>query len=360
MTLLLGLGLALLLSYGGAAVIKKRPVPFYITSLFLAAAVIFVTWSGIDARFPSWLSNILWPLLSRGALATSLFIVVMGMGALPRGCAPLKRLMPIRAELSIMASLLILGHNIAYGKTYFVRLFTDAGRMALTQRLAAICSLIMIAIMLPLMITSFKPIRRKMKPKAWKRLQRTAYLFYALIYVHVMLLYVPLAQSSQRFSYRINIILYSVIFIGYACLRLDKALSKRGHATCLLKAVSAGLCICICAAGCIPWKALLSKDEPADAPLDAIAYTDGTYFGVGEGYLGEMTVAVRIENGAIARVTVIESQDDAAYWNKALGVVDEVIASQSTAVDAVSGATYSSKGLLAAIDDALSKAVTAP
>ena len=70
------------------------------------------------------MSNYVWPLLSHGAFASALFIIVMYMGALPNGTKAIKRLMPIRAELSITASLLALGHNIAYGRTYFVRLFT--------------------------------------------------------------------------------------------------------------------------------------------------------------------------------------------------------------------------------------------
>ena len=215
MPILLSLVLALLLSWYGGSAIKKHAPVFYVGAALLALTTIAVTWSGADASFPGWMSNNVWPLLSHGAFASALFIIVMYMGALPNGTKAIKRLMPIRAELSIMASLLVLGHNIAYGRTYFVRLFTDTSKMNTTQTLAAICSLIMIAIMLPLMITSFKAVRKKMKPKSWKKLQRSAYVFYGLIYVHTMLLYVPMVQAG-RSVYIVNVIVYSLIFIRYA------------------------------------------------------------------------------------------------------------------------------------------------
>ena len=58
----------------------------------------------------------------------------------------MKRLIVIRGELSIMASIMILCHNIFFGKTYFVRLFTSALTMPVTQLLAAIASLLMLVI----------------------------------------------------------------------------------------------------------------------------------------------------------------------------------------------------------------------
>ena len=56
-------------------------------------------------------------------------------------------------------------------------------------------------------------------------------------------------------------------------------------------------------------------------------------------------------------VSVVSSSDDAPYFNRAKGVIGKVLRSQSTNVDTVSGATYSSNGILGAIDVALKKAV---
>lgn len=89
---------------------------------------------------------------------------------------------------------------------------------------------------------------------------------------------------------------------------------------------------------------------------EAIRYKDGAYFGNGTGFNGNIQVAVMVTDGAISSVIVISKADDQEFWGKALGVIDDVIDAQSTDVDAVSGATYSSKGLLEAIADALKQA----
>lgn len=372
MPILLSLVLALLLSWYGGSAIKKHAPVFYCGAALLALTTIAVTWSGADSSFPGWMSNYVWPLLSHGAFASALFIIVMYMGALPNGTKAIKRLMPIRAELSIMASLLVLGHNIAYGRTYFVRLFTDTSKMNTTQMLAAICSLIMIAIMLPLMITSFKAVRKKMKPKSWKKLQRSAYVFYGLIYVHTMLLYVPMVQAG-RSVYIVNVIVYSLIFISYADMRIRKELlKKKRDARCILP-VAAVVCVAACVLGCIPWSALSPTEESAvpaasvdnaegDSDGKAYAasevhYADGTHIGTGEGYNGTITVAVRIADGRITGVTVVSTSDDSSYWQSATAIIDEVVEKQSADVDSVSGATYSSKGLKEAISNALATAV---
>ena len=372
MPILLSLVLALLLSWYGGSAIKKHAPVFYGGAALLALTTIAVTWSGADASFPGWMSSNVWLLLSHGAFASALFIIVMYMGALPNGTKAIKRLMPIRAELSIMASLLVLGHNIAYGRTYFVRLFTDTSKMSTTQMLAAICSLIMIAIMLPLMITSFKAVRKKMKPKSWKKLQRSAYVFYGLIYVHTMLLYVPIVQAG-RSVYIVNVIVYSLIFISYAGMRIRKELlKKKRDARCILP-VAAVVCVAACVLGCIPRSALSPAEEPAvpaasvdnaegDSDGKAYAasevhYADGTHIGTGEGYNGTITVAVRIADGQITGVTVVSTSDDSSYWQSATAIIDEVVEKQSVDVDSVSGATYSSKGLKEAISNALATAV---
>lgn len=63
-----------------------------------------------------------------------------------------------------------------------------------------------------------------------------------------------------------------------------------------------------------------------------------------------------ISGGSISSVIVVSKADDQDFWNKALGVIDDVIDAQNTEVDTVTGATYSSKGLLEAIANALEQA----
>ena len=87
-------------------------------------------------------------------------------------------------------------------------------------------------------------------------------------------------------------------------------------------------------------------------------YKDGTYTGEGDGFKGTVKVQVKIKNSKIKSVKIVSHEDDAPYFNKAKKLTSTVVKKQTTDVDTVSGATYSSNGILSAIDNALSKAET--
>lgn len=94
----------------------------------------------------------------------------------------------------------------------------------------------------------------------------------------------------------------------------------------------------------------------SDYGIDATNLKDGVYTGSGTGFSGTITVQVTVADGKIAAIQIVSSGDDAAYLNRAQAVIPSVIAAQSTSVDTVSGATYSSKGILMAIRNALVQA----
>ena len=86
-------------------------------------------------------------------------------------------------------------------------------------------------------------------------------------------------------------------------------------------------------------------------------YDDGTYTGSGTGYRGETDVKVTVENGYITDITVTSYQDDEEYFDRAKStIISDIISSQGTDVDTVSGATFSSNGIISAVKDALSTA----
>lgn len=87
-----------------------------------------------------------------------------------------------------------------------------------------------------------------------------------------------------------------------------------------------------------------------------IPYKNGVYYGTGEGYKGDVKVAVVIENQKIQYILIMENEDDKEYFTKAKGVLEDVLKYQRTDVDTVSGATYSSNGILEAIKKALKNA----
>lgn len=84
-------------------------------------------------------------------------------------------------------------------------------------------------------------------------------------------------------------------------------------------------------------------------------YKDGTYEGSGTGFRGgTTTVSVVVKNGKITGITTLSYQDDKKFYDRAFDtVIEEIIDSQSISVDAVSGATYSSKGIMEAVENAL-------
>lgn len=96
--------------------------------------------------------------------------------------------------------------------------------------------------------------------------------------------------------------------------------------------------------------------EEEKVPAGRFPYNDGVYYGTGEGYRGDITVAVSICSKTIQYILITESSDDDAFLSKAKALLDMVVKKQSTDVDVVSGATYSSKGIIEAINNALAEA----
>lgn len=89
---------------------------------------------------------------------------------------------------------------------------------------------------------------------------------------------------------------------------------------------------------------------------DPAAYKDGTYYGTGTGFGGTLKVQVDISGGKIVSIKILENNDGSTYISKASSLINAIISSQSTNVDTVSGATYSSVGIIQAVRDALSQA----
>lgn len=457
MVFLISLILTALLIASGRNFLKKHAVVCYVLAAAISAAVVVCTATGASAAFPAWVRSWIWPIFVRSALSTALFAAVMYAGAVPNGSKLMKAVMPTRGELSIIASILTLGHNISFGLTYFRLLFTQPDCLPVNQLLAAICSLVMLCIMLPLFITSFKCVRKK--GSSWKKLQRLAYGFYALIYIHVLLLTLPGAQKGNG-SYLLTVVVYSVVFLAYGALRVRKALQKQSTAVRRIPTVAAvcAMILVICAAAgprsadsqpangqeqsqeevsgqedaaktaesnetagetsengseeeasaedeaetpaaeepetsaetpansgntnapAEPAKqpeqetqkpaneqppAETQKPEETAKPAEpekptepeiVYLYKNGTFSGSGEGFEGTITVNVTIENDKITNISVVSASDDEPYWSEGKGIISRIISAQSANVDTVSGATFSSGGILDAVKAALSSA----
>lgn len=376
MLFLFSLIIAAIFALTAKSTIKRYPYPWYISALVLT---LFLSLFPFSRELPGTVTFLL-DLFRRGALACALWCIVMWTGAFANGSKPIKRLMPVRGELSIFAAMLTLGHNIGYGRTYFVRFFTNASSLPANQLAACLITLVLLAIMIPLTILSFPKIRKRMKAKKWKQIQRFAYLFYALLYIHIMLLFIPLAWNG-RDGYYFSVIVYTAIFLGYAICRIRKwyFLKKKPRRKREFTAVCVLLFIAILAIVCVaarPKNTEAANDpntevtktveiletvemtestkaiEPAENTL-----TDGVYEAKAAGYDGTVKVTVTIEGGKITDISCTSAESDLWYFDKCKNtVVSEILEAQDTDVDAVSGATYSSNGIKNAVQKALIEA----
>lgn len=205
--------------------IKKYSNVIYLITILITILSILTFKLKLNANFPEYINKYFIGIFPKGTVSLAFFTIVMFTGVFKNSSKIKRKLMSIRGELSIIACIVTLGHNIYFGMYFFVVLFTNPGSLSTTKFFATIISIILILLMLPLMITSFTFVRKRISHKTWKRIQRLAYIFYGLIYVHILLLYIPKIQKGKLDE----IIIYSIIFIGYYLLRIYKYVKEKKY-----------------------------------------------------------------------------------------------------------------------------------
>lgn len=200
--------------------IRKAPVVFY--ALAIALVVVFFC-SGM-LHLPRSVDTLLFTLVRKCTLALALFVVVMLIGAFPHDSKVRRWLQPIRAELSIIAWILSLGHMAAYLSGYMTRLVSGAMDGAVFA--AIVVALVLFVLLLVLGVTSFQFVKQRMTRASWRRVQKFSYVFFALVYVHLMLMLLPPALQGGSVA-QVSVAVYSVIFIAYAVARVSYALKSR-------------------------------------------------------------------------------------------------------------------------------------
>ena len=390
--------------------LKKKPAVLYGICILLSLVSIFYPREGglpfLDFFFKK--------IMQRGVLAGSLFIWVMLAPVLPKNFSGRKTIYLLRGEMAICASLITLSHNLAFGGKYFGALFLGQGHISLMELHAAIVSCLMILLLIPLTITSFQTVRRKMQGKSWKKLQNWSYLFYLLLYLHIFFIYQG-ALIRGKGEYFFTLMLYSFIFGCYGFLRIRQYRvqkeTREKKAVPLLRI--AGILPIVClflsvfySAG--KYRAALeanvdkiraqesvaeskgsaestgrgedksdasekateaaedkasanssngSSDSQAGANSASGAYQDGEYLGKASAYNGNVEVKVTISGGKITAIDIVKTKDDEEYFFDAQKkVIPEILEKQSTDVDAVAGATTSSEGIAHAVQKALEQA----
>ena len=403
LTLTLICSLAFFQFFGKA--LKKKPAVLYGICILLSLVSIFYPREGgipfLDFFFKK--------IMQRGVLAGSLFIWVMLAPVLPKSFSGRKTIYLLRGEMAICASLITLAHNLAFGGKYFGALFLGQGHISLMELHAAIVSCLMILLLIPLTITSFQTVRRKMQAKTWKKLQNWSYLFYLLLYLHIFFIYQG-ALIRGKGDYFFTLMIYSFIFGFYGFLRIRQYRiqkeSKEKKTFPLLRIGGILPIVCIFLSGFYSagkYRAALeanvdkiraqesvseqhgqgeeksdssekaseasgdkastnSSDASSDsqaADEDSIsgAYKDGECFGKASAYNGNVEVKVTISGGKITAIDIVKTKDDEEYFFDAQKkVIPEILEKQSTDVDAVAGATTSSEGICHAVEKALEEA----
>lgn len=96
------------------------------------------------------------------------------------------------------------------------------------------------------------------------------------------------------------------------------------------------------------------KNTTKKGKKGAIDVKDGTYKGSANGYGGKVTVNVTVSKKTMTAIDIVSAPGETdSFFNRAKGVIDEMLTAQSTDVDVVSGATYSSNGIIGAVKNAL-------
>ena len=87
-------------------------------------------------------------------------------------------------------------------------------------------------------------------------------------------------------------------------------------------------------------------------------YTDGTYTGAGKGLKGDIEISMQIKGGKIEAIEVVKQDETGGLFDPVKNnLIPDIIKKQATeGVEAITGATASSNGLMDAVNDALTKA----
>ena len=215
MEALIALVVAAVFAYACADVLKKHPVPFYIAFALVGAVYV----SGVLAQSVPSAELALMPFLRRASLAFGLFTVVMFVGVLPESNAVRKRLVPVRGPLSLLGTILIIVHILGYAATYMAAItMGTAGSWIVLGLLVGLVVAVLLAV---LAVTSITPVRKGMDASKWKRLQKLAYPFYLLMYVHLAAMLVPSSLVAGNSAF--NLAVYTVVVVAYVVLRVLKA-----------------------------------------------------------------------------------------------------------------------------------------
>jgi DMSO/TMAO reductase YedYZ heme-binding membrane subunit len=210
--------------------LHRTPWLFYLITVLIVVYLFASYLTNNYEWWPAWFIEWFVSAFARGSISTALFVIVMYLGVLPTKLPGVSALRSVRAEISIIGCILAIGHVIYYGIYYFPRLFiTFDEPLPAPYAAATWITIVLLLLMIPLLITSFRAVHKRMKPASWKKVQRLAYPFYALLYAHVLVLFSAsiVLHPDRAAETWVNLIVYSVVFLAYFIARPLKYLRTR-------------------------------------------------------------------------------------------------------------------------------------
>jgi DMSO/TMAO reductase YedYZ heme-binding membrane subunit len=222
MVFLITLICAIAFAFAFKTPLRKAPWVFYTIAILLD--ILFIGRSYLD--FPVYVERPIFYLVQKCTLAEALFVIVMYIGVFSEKSKIRVRLMPVRAELSILACLLALGHIVNYLMSFMPLVFGSTASLRVNI-ISSFCLAILLVVLLVLLgVTSFNAVKKRINAQGWKRIQWFAYPFFLLTWVHVLLFLLPSALSGRQPAI-ISVGVYSVVFVVYIIARSAAALRKR-------------------------------------------------------------------------------------------------------------------------------------
>lgn len=196
--------LALFVYYSGKHLHKNEHTYYIVSAIIALVATVLAVLAQIGTLGFS-LENIpvLYQLIFQGHLTFAFFVLVMFAGGFKKKSKPKIALMRVRREMAILGFIFLIPHA-----TFLI--ITALSALNPTGTIAFL-------VMIPLFVTSFTSIRKKMHPLQWRKLHKWAYLVYLMIYVHLLSINLIAQEDELRF---VRAAIYTAIFGFYTYLKM--------------------------------------------------------------------------------------------------------------------------------------------
>ena len=181
-------------------VIEKNQIFFVVLAIVLSMLAYVIQGQFIE-----------WTIFS-GQFSLALFMLVIFAGLMPKKSMYRQVIEPVRGDLSIYGFIYLIPH-LAFNFSKMLDGYNIIGLVAYI-------------IMIPLIVTSFRQVRRNLQPKMWLMMHKLSYLIYLLLYLHVGFSFwlSPLSLSIKPLSmpFHITLIFYVSIKMMYMIINMNE------------------------------------------------------------------------------------------------------------------------------------------